>query len=199
MTITSDVLPVVTPADHVTGPPQGHWTYADYAALQDDGNRYEIIDGVIYMAPAPLTAHQSASNLFATYLTISVQFAGLGRVFAAPTDVELTLSNVLQPDVIVVLNANMHIITASRITGAPDLIVEIISPGTSGYDRREKQDAYANAGVTEYWIADPSTQTVELLQLDGQAYRSLGVFRGQANLPSQVVPDLPVKVEQFFV
>ena len=199
MTITSDVLPVVTPADHVTGPPQGHWTYADYAALPDDGNRYEIINGVLYMAPSPIENHQGASTKFVTYLTLHVEFAGLGRVYHAPFDVELAPNVFTQPDVMVILSDRADIITTKRIQGAPNLIIEIISPGTSGYDRREKQDAYANAGVTEYWIADPSAQTVELLQLGGQAYRSLGVFRGQATLPSQVIPDLPVKVEQFFV
>ncbi|NOK62326.1 MAG: Uma2 family endonuclease [Chloroflexi bacterium AL-W] len=199
MTITSDVLPVVTPADHIIGPPQGHWTYTDYAAIQDDGNRYEIINGVLYMAPSPIENHQGASTKFVTYLTLHVEFAGLGRVYHAPFDVELAPDVLTQPDIIVVLHDRANIITPKRIQGAPNLIVEIISPGTSGYDRREKQDAYANAGVAEYWIAEPSTQTVELLQLDGQAYRSLGIFRGQAILPSQVVPSLSVKVEQFFV
>src|SRR5262249_15325923 len=105
---------------------------------------------------------------------------------------------VLQPDIIVVLNTHLEIITPSRIVGAPDLIIELASPGTAGYDRRTKQDAYASAGVPEYWIADPGTGTVELMVLENGAYRSLGVFRGQATLPSRVVPGLPVKVEQFF-
>jgi Uma2 family endonuclease len=195
---TPDVLPVVEPADHVPGPPQGHWTYADYARLPDGAHRYELLNGVLYMAPAPTTPHQSANNLFATYLTIHVQFAGLGRVFTAPTDVELALDVVLQPDVIVVLNASRDIIAHERIIGAPDLVIEIMSPGTAGYDRREKQDAYAHAGVKEYWIADPIGRTVEILVLDGNSYRSRGVFQGQALLPSQAMPNLPVRVEQFF-
>jgi Uma2 family endonuclease len=195
---TLDILPAVIPAVHVSGPPQGRWTYADYAALPDDGNRYEIIDGVLFMTPAPGTGHQSVSNLIATLLTIHVQFAGLGRVFAAPIDVELAPGSVVQPDVLVVLNANLGSITPSRIVGAPDLIVEIASPSTAGYDRREKQDAYAQAGVREYWIVDPSAQTVELLTLAGQVYQSQGVYRGQAHLPSRVVASIPVPVAQFF-
>jgi len=192
-----DVLPVVTAAAPLVGPPQGRWTYADYAALPDDGNRYEIIAGVLYMTPAPGTGHQSVSARLVTFLVTHVEFAGLGRVFAAPVDVELAPDTVVQPDIVVVLSANLDRITPSRIIGAPDLVVEILSPGTAGYDRREKQDAYARAGVGEYWIVDPGAQTVELLTLDQGGYRSHGVFRGQARLPSSAVT-LPVPVERFF-
>jgi Uma2 family endonuclease len=192
-----DILPVVTVAAPLIGPPQGRWTYADYAALPDDGNRYEIIAGVLYMTPAPGIGHQSVSARMVTFLVTHVEFAGLGRVFAAPVDVELTPDTVVQPDIVVVLSASLHRITPSRIIGAPDLVVEILSPGTAGYDRREKQDAYARAGVGEYWIVDPGAQTVELLTLDQGRYRSHGVFRGQARLPSSAVT-LPVPVERFF-
>jgi len=192
-----DVLPVVTVAVPIVGPPQGRWTYADYAALPDDGNRYEIIAGVLYMTPAPGTGHQSISARVVTFLVTHVEFAGLGRVFAAPVDVELAPDTVVQPDIVVILSANLHRITPSRIIGAPDLVVEILSPGTAGYDRREKQDAYARSGVGEYWIVDPGAQTVELLTLDQGGYRSHGVFRGQARLPSSAVT-LPVPVERFF-
>ena len=70
-------------------------------------------------------------------------------------------------------------ITPSHIVGTPDLLVEIASPGAVGYDRRAKQDAYARAGVPEYWLADPTARTVEVLQLEQDVYRSLGVFRGR--------------------
>lgn len=196
--MTADILPVTMRADHTGGPSQGHWTYSDYAALPDDSNRYEIVDGVLYVAPAPTTFHQSANNLLATYLTMYIQFTGLGRVFAAPTDVELGPHDVVQPDVIVVLNGSQATIIPSRIVDALDLVVEIGSPSTSGYDWSEKQDAYARALVAEFWVADPNAQTIELLVLDGGAYRSLGLFQGKATLPSRVAL-LPVHVEQFFL
>ena len=197
MSVPLDVLPVVTAAAPLVGPPQGRWTYADYAALPDDGNRYEIIAGVLYTTPAPGAGHQSVSARLVTFLVTHVEFAGLGRVFAAPVDVELAPDTVVQPDIVVILSANLDRITPSRIIGAPDLVVEILSPGTAGYDRREKQDAYARSGVGEYWIVDPGAQTVELLTLDQGGYRSHGVFRGQARLPSSVVT-LPVPIERFF-
>lgn len=198
MALAHDTLPVVSPADEVRGPPQGRWTYADYAAIPEDGQRYEIIAGVLFMAPAPDTGHQAASTWFVYYLTRHVQIAGLGRVFSAPYDVELGPGTVVQPDVVVVLAANQEIITPQRIVGAPDLVIEIASPSTAGHDRRAKQDAYALAGVREYWIADPATRTVEVQRLEDDAYRLIGVFQGKSALPSAVAGTLPVRVEQFF-
>jgi Uma2 family endonuclease len=199
MTITSGRVPMVTTADNVQGPGQGRWTYNDYTKLPDDGKRYEIVDGVLYMAPSPNEWHQTAAGEIFAYLRTYVKLAGLGRVYMAPFDVQLAYNSVVQPDVLVVLNANLHKITFARITGAPDLVVEVASPGSVGYDRNKKQDAYARAGVPEYWVADPWSRTVEVLVLENGAYRSLGVFEGRATLPSQVVPEFPVQVEQFFV
>ena len=106
---------------------------------------------------------------------------------------------VVQPDILIVLKAHSERLTKNRLIGAPDLVIEIASPTTAGYDRREKQDAYANAGVPEYWIVDPTAHTIELLVLEsGATYHSLGIFQGQALLPSRIVPDLPVQVEQLF-
>ncbi len=189
---------MVIPADHMPGPEQGHWSYKDYAALPDDGHRYEIVDGVLYMAPSPNEWHQNAAFEIASHLRTHIKLTGLGRVYIAPFDVELGPGTVVQPDVMVVLNANRNKITFSRIIGAPDLMVEVSSPGTVGYDREKKQSAYACADVPEYWIADPWSRTVEVLSLVANGYRSLGVFEGKAVLPSQVVPDFPVHVEQFF-
>jgi Uma2 family endonuclease len=189
---------MVMPADHMPGPGQGHWTYKDYAALSDDGHRYEIVDGVLYMAPSLNEWHQTTAGRLFRYLSTYIEDTGLGRVYIAPFDVELGPKTVVQPDVFVILNANRNKITFSHIIGAPDLVVEVSSPGTVGYDREKKQRAYARAGVPEYWIADPWSRTVEVLTWEEGGYRSLGVFEGKAVLPSQVVLDFPVHVEQFF-
>lgn len=198
MLIAPEKLDVVVPANWLSGPPVGQWTYAHYAALPEDGNRYELINGVMYMAPSPSFFHQEANAGFLTHLTIHVKWQGLGKVVAAPMDVKLSTTYTVQPDVVVVLNNNLSIITPGKIEGAPDLVVEISSPGTVGYDRREKQDGYALAGIKEYWIADPIAHTVELLVLEKGVYRSEGVFQGKALLPSHILPGLPVQVEQFF-
>jgi Uma2 family endonuclease len=191
-------VPSVRRADNVPGKPQGQWTYADYIALPNDGNRYEIIEGVLYQIPSSNRHHQNAITRFLHYLYTYVFLAGLGEVFGAPFDVDLPTGTTVQPDVMVVLKANESIIFDNVIVGAPDLVIEISSPGTVGYDRGAKQQSYANSGIPEYWLADPATQTIEVLVLHQGVYQSLGVFDTVAILPSQVIPNLPVKVEQFF-
>ena len=84
-----DVLPVVAPADHIDGPPQGQWTYAAYVAIPDDGRRYEVIGGTLYIAPAPGDIHQAAITWFIYYLVAHIQVPGLGRVFSAAFDVRI--------------------------------------------------------------------------------------------------------------
>jgi Uma2 family endonuclease len=200
MTINVEREMNITPADWVPGPGQGHWTYNHYAALPEDGKRYEIVDGVLYMSPSPNNFHQKVSIWLSHYLVIHVMVAGLGEVRAAPFDVELAPDIVVQPDVVVVLNANLAKMTRSHIVGAPDLVAEILSPGTAKYDRRIKQAIYARSGISEYWIVDPVKYTIEVLFLQSEAYRSLGVFSGQDVLVSKVVPTIAeVHVEQFFI
>ena len=104
----------------------------------------------------------------------------------------------MQPDVLVVLNHKLPLITERGIEGPPDLVVEIASPGTRTHDRSTKLAAYARGGVPEYWLAEPADETVEVLTLEVGGYRSLGVYTGAATLPSRVLPDLPVRVAQFF-
>ncbi len=195
---TTEKLSVVVPADWVAGPPQGQWTYADYAELPDDGMCYEVVKGVLYMSPSPVPGHQSISSQLMIYLGQLVQIAGLGRIFAEPTDVELSPGNIVKPDVFVLLNEHLERIKPTRIVGAPDLVVEILSPGTMRYDVGGKLRAYERARVPEYWIVSPGEQVVELLVLKGETYQSLGVFQGEAVLPSQIVPDWSVKVAQLF-
>ncbi len=199
MTITSNRFAVVTPANHVPGPKQGQWTYSHYAALPDDGQHYEIVHGVLFMTPAPNPAHQQVAGEIFSYLRNHVKQFNLGRVFMASIDVEITSGDVFQPDVLLLLEAHLDRVKTSRIIGTPDLVVEVASPGTATHDRREKYDAYANAGVPEYWIADPIAHTVEVFLLESGKYYSQGVFRGKAILPSKVLPAFDVCVELFFM
>ncbi len=196
---TSEGPSVVTPADWVPGPRQGSWTYDDYAALPDDGQRYEIVNGVLLMTPAPSPDHQSIAVRLTYYLFMHIELAGLGRVFSGPIDVELGPRNVFQPDVVILLNTHLNKVAAKKIVGAPDLVVEIASPSTAVVDRVTKYDIYARAGIPEYWIVKPTNRTIEVLILENGEYYSSGIFRGEQLLPSQIVPGLPVRVEQFFL
>lgn len=141
---------IVMPTDRVPGPPQGQWTYDDHGRIRDDGQRYEVIDGVLFVAPTSRERHQNAIVNVAGILGMHVKLAGLGRVYVAPFDVTLPSGVRVQPDVVVVLNRNPGIITPGRISGTPDLVIEIASPSTATCDRRTKVQAYARAGVAEY-------------------------------------------------
>src|SRR5438105_12409067 len=199
MLTTKEELSVVTPADWVPGPPQGSWTYEDSAVLPDDGRRYEIVNGVLVMAPAPGPAHQSITVRIAYYLFPHIDLAGIGKLFTAPIDVDLGPKNMYQPDLVVVLNTHLDRVAEKKIIGAPDLVVEVASPSTAAYDRLTKYDIYARSGIAEYWIVKPTSRTIEVLVLENREYRSLGIFSGQQTLPSRIVPGLLVRIEQFFV
>src|SRR2546426_4868085 len=113
--LTTDKVSIVIPADNVPGPQQGEWTYAEYAALPDDGRRYEIVNGVLLMSPSPNRWHQQAVGRFFRYLSAAIEDAGLGLVFMAPFDVQLSRKDVFQPDVFVVLHASLHKVQEDKV------------------------------------------------------------------------------------
>jgi len=195
---TVEKLPMVVAADWVAGSDQGSWTYADYAALTGDECLYEVVNGVLYMTPAPSWSHQEVVLEIAAHLRSYIQLRKLGGVFVAPIDVALASNTVFQPDVVVLLKTGRDKLRDNHIVGAPDLVVEVVSPGSALYDRHDKNVAYAQAGVPEYWIVDTAAHTVELLALEGEKYRLAGVFQGKAVLPSKVLPGFNVAVEKFF-
>jgi Uma2 family endonuclease len=157
------MLPVVAPADDVVGPPQGLWTYVTYAAIPDDGQRYEVIGGTLYTVPSRNTIHQSAYGWFIYYFVTHIQLTGLGHIYGAPLDVQIEHGTVVQPDVLVVLQAHRNRIVPQGVDGPPDLVVEIASPSTATYDRDRKLHAYERGGVPEYWIADPTPAPLRCL------------------------------------
>ncbi|MFV9505767.1 MAG: Uma2 family endonuclease [Oscillochloridaceae bacterium umkhey_bin13] len=196
--MTSDILTVAGPAQHLPTPPDGCWTLADYADLPADGLRYELINGALRMAPAPNLAHQTSSLRIVHHLYTLIEITGLGRVFTAPVDVELGPQTIVQPDLVVVLHGGVAQLSEQRIIGPPDLIIEITSPSTASYDRREKRDLYMQVGVREYWIADPASRSIELLCLEGDTYRAEHVYRRRASLPSVVLPQWQVATDELF-
>src|SRR5258708_14971747 len=198
MTTTSERLAMVTPADWVPGPPQGTWTYNEYAALPDDGHRYEIVNGVLVMTPAPSPEHQAISVRIAYYLFPHIDLMGIGKLFTAPIDVELGPKNVFQPDLVVVLNAHLDRVAEKKIIGAPDLVVEVASPSTAAYDRLTKHERYAHAGIIEYWLVKPITRTLEGLVLENGAYHFIWAFRGEKTFYSILMPMLHVHIEHIF-
>lgn len=145
------------------------WTYEDYCALPDDGNRYEVINGRLYMSPSPTPEHQElSSRLFEALLVL--KRAG-GRLFYAPVDVIFPGASPVIPDLVFLRSDQVGLVTRRGIEGVPYLLVEILSPSTAGYDRTVKLNKYASAGVEHYWIMDPASRTLMMLVLDGATYR----------------------------
>jgi Uma2 family endonuclease len=195
-----DSIPAAAPAALTTGPGQGDWTYEDYLALPDDGKRYEVIEGVLYVSPVPPPRHQRCLINLAVRLTRYSDEARLGELFLGPVDVLIPGGSPVQPDMLFIARDNPAVIDLDHnIRGVPDLIIEVTSPSTAGYDRREKQDLYAHAGVREYWHVHPNDATIEVLVLDAKrgAYRSLGVFRRTNLVPSEVLSELPFTVDEL--
>ena len=148
--------------------PQTKLTYEQYVLFPNDGNRHEIINGRHYMNPAPVPRHQQVGFQIQFQLYCQLKTAG-HQVFNAPIDVELAASDIVQPDLAVILKDN-DIIHKTRIIGAPNLIVEILSPSTKENDRNLKRYLYEQAGVPEYWIVDPDECTVVAYKLKNGRY-----------------------------
>ena len=144
-------------------------TSEDYYAMSDDGHRYELIEGDLIVPPAPDLAHQGVSGELHMLLRSAAHRVG-AKVFAAPTDVYLSSETVVQPDLLVVLREHVARMTHRGIEGAPDLVVEILSPGSSERDRQTKSRLYAQAGVPEYWIVSPEARLIEVLVLRDGGY-----------------------------
>jgi len=142
-------------------------TYDDYLQFPDDGKRYEIVDGRIFVTPAPSTRHQFASKRLQRMLEDYFEHGRDALVFDAPLDVVLSNEDVVQPDLAVVSRAQM---SRRGIEGPPMLVVEILSPSRPDYDRVTKAGRYAVLGVPHYWIVDPEAHTLECFRLDGGEY-----------------------------
>lgn len=159
-------------------------TYEDYVLLPNDRNRYEILEGELSVTPAPSTKHQKVSGNLFMLLAGHVNQHNLGTVFFAPVDLILETTSVLQPDLLFVSSARRHIITDRAVEGAPDLVVEIVSPNTSRTDRVTKAQIYARHGVGAYWIVDPYQETVEIYLLEAGGYRLAATLHGDTPQPA---------------
>lgn len=173
------------------------YTYQDYLKTPDDV-RYELIEGeLVVMEPAPTTSHQRVLVDLAVLLVPFVKGHGLGEVLIAPTDVYLSDTNVLQPDLLFVSAARASIITERDVHGAPDLVVEIASPSTRRRDRGIKMDLYARHGVAEYWLVDPSA-ILETLRLEDGRMAPTGRYGRTETFTTPLFPGLAVDLTKVF-
>ena len=141
-------------------------TYDDLRQIpEDDPFRHEVLDGVHVASPSPVYRHQTISRRIQYQLYRQIELEGLGQAVYAPMDIELGIHDIVEPDIFVVLKDNEKIIGETHVRGAPDLIIEILSPSTSGRDLGIKKERYQISGVPEYWIVDPDAETVMVFTL----------------------------------
>ena len=153
-------------------------TYEDYAAIPNDGKRYEILEGELAVTPAPNLKHQTVSVNLIVLLSQHIREKDLGKLYHAPVDLILESTSILQPDLLFVAKARQGILTNRAVEGAPDLIVEILSPSTSRTDRVTKAQIYARHRVPAYWIVDPDQEIIDVYLLNGDSYRLAVTLQG---------------------
>ncbi len=174
-------------------------TYEDYETFPDDGNRYEIIDGEVFVTAAPVEAHQWAVREVQSILRGHVRAHNLGRVYPAPFAIILGPHDVYEPDVLSISRERLDIIDMhGRVRGAPDLCIEVASESTRDRDRKFKYERYAHFGVLEYWIIDPDPQTVEVFVLENGVYRLLVIAHTGEDVKSRVLPVLELSTSSLF-
>ena len=178
-------------------------TYEDYKALSaSTDDRYELIDGEIFMVPAPTVAHQVVSRNLSVLLQLHVRAKSCGLVLYAPVDVVLGAGarrSVVQPDVLFVSDERLGLVTKAEVVGAPDLIVEILSPGTAERDRSQKMTLYERNRVREYWIVDVELESIEVFVLSARGYERPLRYDAGDTLISAIVPGLEVSVAEVFM
>jgi len=173
-------------------------TFQDWLDCPDDGYLYELVEGELFVTPPPPIEHQRISRNLGDHLLQHLKLLRDAEVLAAPVGVRLSDENVLEPDLVVVLAEHKDRIGEQVIEGAPDLVVEILSKRTAKRDLGIKRARYQAAGVAEYWIADPATNTVEVLFLEREAYARHGLFGRTDTLTSRVLPGLRIPLDTVF-
>jgi len=177
----------------------GEWRYKDYLNLPDDGRRYEIIEGVLYMSNAPDFDHQYTVMEIAFHFKSFINQNQLGYVLTAPFEIHLAeKTRPVQPDVLFI-GAERGLVRGTKyFNGPPDLAVEVLSPSTRRFDQFTKFRAYEKAKVPEYWIVDPKARLVQLYTLEHQEYVLLGDFMGDEVIESKVLAGFKIMADSLF-
>jgi Uma2 family endonuclease len=189
-----------SPPELTTRSLDASWNYARWSQLLDDGNRYEVIDGVLYMTTAPSFFHQWIVSRITRVLQTQIEDPGIGLVAFSPIGLLMPGCDPVQPDIVVVRSDERGMIYDRRINGVPALIVEVLSPGNAEKDTAIKRAAYARAGLPEYWIVRPSERDVLVLAQPDAALGDYLHTVAFAQSQELISPTLPVRaaVAGFF-
>jgi len=171
-------------------------TYREYASWPDDGKRYEILDGEVFVSPSPLRRHQRVVTRLWKFLDDHFQKTGAGEAFVAPFDVVLGRFDVVQPDVLAVSRSNEKLLEERGVFGAPDLAIEVLSPGSIRHDTVRKRALYERRGVRELWIVDPVRRTLRQYARAGTRLSPIALHRGRTLIESAAFPGLVVPLAE---
>jgi Uma2 family endonuclease len=174
------------------------FTYEDYLQLPDNGKRYEIIDGELYMSPAPNLGHQRRVRRFLYVVEDFLEKNPIGEVFPAPTDIILSDIDVLQPDIVFIAKDKFDRLTRENIQGAPDLVIEVLSPYTEKRDRTVKLKTYTKFGVLEYWMVSEENETVEIWRRKGKKLIFHTLLDKTQILTTPLLPGLEISLKKIF-
>jgi Uma2 family endonuclease len=174
-------------------------SFADLERAPEDGRRYELYDGEVYVVPAPIPRHQVVQYTLAEELRGICRQHG-GFAIGSPIDIVFSDYDVLQPDVVYFGPARAHLVDLDHaIRHAPDLCVEILSPSTEATDRGRKLPMFARYGVPEYWIIDPVEETIEVHRLEAGGYALVQRASGDDEVSSLVVPGATLRAGRIFL
>ena len=181
-----------------TAQPAVKLTYEDYCAAPAD-NRYELLDGELIMVPAPNLKHQQVQVRLGQCLWRFIRDHKLGEMFYAPCDVVLSDNDIVQPDLLFVSREREHLLSGGKnVQGAPDLVVEILSPSSAEQDRGKKRALYGKHGVTEYWLVDPIAETVSIHRQRGGVLAATDTFSREQTLRSPLLAGLELRLDDVF-
>jgi Uma2 family endonuclease len=167
----------------------------------DDGKRHELIDGEHYVTPCPNTKHQAVSGNLHFLIRAWLETHPLGRLFYAPFDIVFTQFDVVEPDLLFMSNVRAEsILTAKHVIGAPELVIEIGSPGTRKRDETIKRRLYERSGVSEYWIVDPELDVVRVYRSEGERFGKPIELSSEADdvLTTTLLPQLELPLARIF-
>lgn len=178
-------------------PKKKSYTYEDYAKLPE-GAPYQLIGGELVMVPAPTPYHQYVSGNIYSALKEFVEKNSLGQVYYSPIDVYFGEAETYQPDIVFVLKEKLSIVGETKIEGAPDLIIEILSPSTAYYDLGRKYEIYEKSGVKEYWVVHPERKSIEIYQNEGNQFKLVQSVKEMGIINSPLLRNFKLNLEKIF-
>jgi Uma2 family endonuclease len=173
-------------------------TRHDYEEMSAGPPYYQVIEGDLVRSPSPNIYHQAIAGRICSMLLRFLEKKPLGEVFVAPLDVFLSEINVYQPDVVFISNQRRSILTEHGLEGAPDLAVEVLSPGTARFDKGSKRKIYARTGVKELWLVDVEAKLIHVYQLAKDAETPAATYDEQAVFTTPLLPGLRFKAASIF-